>query len=417
MKVILATGSPEIDKRLQLSENHTLVDNVGDLTELMDLLNYISVDILIVNMLLDDAEGELLIGLANTAFDKNIKIVMLTEKIESYAERILVSKLANLSVHAFITFEKLNNKVLESVLSFYPEKFDFGLLAETIIKEKPVTVKEEKIIERIVNFHNKVITVVGNAELAAELAAVAGRNCDKNVMLIDFDFFDSGMDAALGIENQLKDLPDVFELIENGSLDRRKLEQCCIKLNKVKVFSLIPKFSQYKYSELMNKPISQLIDFAYKNYDLTLVHVNGSCLDLCAISVLQNTDHILITMHGDRISRRQAENYTIYMRDTHGIGQDKFHFVLFEYNEKTDALLGYFNANLPSMACISYSEKRCRFRNSKASYALRINGRNLEEYLKLLSTFKISESHKNNNKSKIFLKKILGGKNGKKVSN
>lgn len=396
LKVIIATGSSDIDSKIKLI-NHVLVDSVNDLSELIDLLNYVEVDALIVNRLLD-SEGNQLIELAKAAQTRNIKIVMLTDKVDDYQERKLISILANLSVYSYFTFEHINERVINDALNNYPDKFEFRILAETIIKEKLVTVTKEKIIERVVNFHNKVITVVGNAELTAELAVIAAKHCNKKVVILDLDFFDSGIAALLRLEESLKnnskesDFQYLLGNVDKGGVDKDCLERSCIQVKGLNLYTLVTEYRPDNYHNLKNVQIDKLIDFVYRNYDLTLVNVNASVLDEYSVMASQNSDHVILSLNGDRISRKQAENYALYMKSNFSIPLDRFNYIIFDYEETMDAPLGYFRSNIPSnqfLGYISFNRKRHTHRNSKVVYARKIYGWYLDEYLNILSQFNI----------------------------
>ncbi len=399
MKVILATGSPGIDKQIKLSEKCTIVDNVGDLSELLDLLNYVTVDSLVVNRLLDDQEGVLLVKLAQAAKAKKINVVVLTDKIDSYEERQLISSLANLSVFVFMTFDNLSGKLIEESIFNYPERFDFSILAETIVKEKAVPVIEEIIVESIVNFHNKVITVIGNSELTAELSAVAAIHCKRNVCVIDIDFLDSALDSRLGFEGKHNG-DQIFDsqrhILDNAGtirLDKDSFERYCLQLRGVPAHVFYITYRHDNYKMFSGSRIDKLIDFTYRNYDLTFVNVNGSALDKLTIVAINCSDYAIISMRGDRISRRQGENYALYMQESCGVSRDKLRYLVFEYDESTDAPKGYFKANIPGelfLGYISRNEKRIRRRNSKVPFALKIRGKYLDEYLGILLMLGIS---------------------------
>ncbi len=403
MKIIIATGSLDINKKINLAA-HIIVDSVNDLSELIDLLNYVSVDILIVNRLLDSEAGDKLIELAKTAQEKNIKIIMLTDKVDDYQERKLISVLSNLSVYSFITFADINEKTINNTINSYPKQFEFSILAETIVKEKPVTVTQERIVERIINYHNKVITIVGNAELTAELAVVAAKYCNKKVCVMDLDFWDSGLDLLLNIESDIRDssytsiYQYMTENIENTALDKNIVEQSSIKLKGLNIHTLLEEYKHSNYQDYKSIAINQLIDLIYRNYDLTVINANSSVLDEYSIIAVRNSDNVIISLNGDRISRRQSENYALYMHNTFRIPLDRFSYIVFDYDESKDAPKGYFKENIPEeqlLGFIRFNNKRHSNRNSKVIYARKIQGSHLNEYLEILQKFNISSNFNN----------------------
>lgn len=136
-KVFLVLGSDELDKKIGEFQELEVVDRESNLTTLIDLIEFIDVEYLIVNRLLDDS-GEDLIEISRRARKKNIKIVMIMSDMKSTDEKKLISALVSNSVNIFLNIDEIEEEKFIRALEDYPEEFNFQIL--TSAKDK----KEEK---------------------------------------------------------------------------------------------------------------------------------------------------------------------------------------------------------------------------------------------------------------------------------
>lgn len=166
-KVLLSIGNEEIETIFENIKGVEVVDKERDLETVKDLLEFMNIDCLIVNRLLDE-NGEELLDIAAKAKQRNIKVIVLLDDIEDFSEKKIITSLVAQDVYGFIRFKELKEDSIVNIINNYPDEFDFSFFNyETKKKsDKPkiandsVPEKAEAIAVELIN--NAVITVYSN---------------------------------------------------------------------------------------------------------------------------------------------------------------------------------------------------------------------------------------------------------------
>lgn len=254
--------------------------------------------------------------------------------------------------------------------------------------------------ENLKYYKKLVLTVWGNAEFASELAYMAAGNTNKdfNILLINLDFVSPKVDKYLNLIDERSDdieRNQTFEnILEYASEDRLSkgdiLKGCIKKLDNLYV--LMSASYTSNYDNFLDKPITKLIDLAYRHFELTILVTNNSIKDIYTISALRNSDYNIIPINADLITIQEYINHVRYLDIKYMIPVENQKFIAYEYKNKISLGERILKEHL-SKECyigkVSYSTERERCRNLNMSYAGWMDAANTAEYTDILSYFNI----------------------------
>lgn len=322
MKVFLALGNEDIEDVIKECD-FEIVDSDDNLLSLIDLIEYIDIDAIVVNRLLDD-DGEVLLKLANKAVKKSIKLVVLIEDYEDYEERRLITNLVNLGITAFVKLGDITKEILEETLHDYPQEFDFSIFSkEEIIKEKYISPDDYRKIIGIYSPYS-----VGKTVLAANLAKCYEKN-KLSVTLIDTD-------------HNKKDILYYFPLENNDYLKMTKLYK------DIQSGKEIEDISDYEIN--ISKRLKIFTDHRDSVYKITGDMIN---------TIVRNSDSNIVILDISRYLDNKLINEMLSLCDEKIIVADKmlstlnglpYKLNLNNYNKKNLNLVINKNVNLKSLS-------------------------------------------------------------------
>lgn len=123
-KIVLATGNDELTNQIKKLKDVDVIEEDEDIDVIIDLLNYVSCDFIVVNILLNPEKS---LKLAISAREKGIRIIALVSNKKSMRSEI--AALSGVGVYAFAEFDALYK--ISEFISDYPEDYDYAELAET----------------------------------------------------------------------------------------------------------------------------------------------------------------------------------------------------------------------------------------------------------------------------------------------
>ena len=128
-RLLLAVGNKEIEDQIKMLPNVTVIDSDPDVEIITDIMNYETVDFVILNTVL--SEGKSLI-LAKKAKEKSVNVIAI---LRDYRDRDFVAALVGLGVKAFASFDELQK--VSGYINEYPEEFDFNRLQKAGANGQP----------------------------------------------------------------------------------------------------------------------------------------------------------------------------------------------------------------------------------------------------------------------------------------
>ncbi|MDK2920170.1 MAG: hypothetical protein PWQ37_2903 [Candidatus Petromonas sp.] len=216
MKVFLAVGNDEIEEVIREC-SFEIVDSENNLVSLIDLLDYISLDAVIINRLLDD-DGKMVLKLAEKAHSKGVKILVLVNDFNDYEERKLITNLVNLGVTAFLKITEISKEKIENILYKYPEEFDFSVFSEPKIE----------VVEKVKSVFKEIITVYsplsqGATTVASHLAVKLAKSKNCRVCIVDYNPLKPRFKYVFDTDFEYT-LRDVLDAVERKNLSYHRLE-------------------------------------------------------------------------------------------------------------------------------------------------------------------------------------------------
>lgn len=121
-RLLLAVGNDELEEQIRNIPGASVVDSDLEIDIITDILDYETVDYVIVNTVLSKEKS---LELAKKAKEKSAKVIAL---IESHKNKELIAALVGFGVKAFIQFDEIPR--ISAYIKNYPERFDFGQLQE-----------------------------------------------------------------------------------------------------------------------------------------------------------------------------------------------------------------------------------------------------------------------------------------------
>lgn len=123
-KIIMAVGNDELANQIKKLKDIDVIEEDDDIDVIIDVLNYVSCDYIIVNILLN---VEKILKLAISAREKGIRVIALIPDKKSMRSEI--AALSGVGVYAFAEFDGLYK--ISEFISDYPEDYDYAELAAT----------------------------------------------------------------------------------------------------------------------------------------------------------------------------------------------------------------------------------------------------------------------------------------------
>jgi len=254
-------------------------------------------------------------------------------------------------------------------------------------------------------FKKLVLTVWDNFEFGCELAYQAAKASKYNVLLIDLDLLAPKADLCLNLkkypgrfinngELMKSGLDIVIDAAEKNFLSPDLIAEASIKRKDMKnLFVLTGNYKIENYEYYRDESLIKLIEKAYIGFDLTILLVNKSIYDSFTVISLSKSDFNITAINADLDKVREINNYLAFLKEKQHIPLERTKFIAFDYDIRCNLSLNVLNEATQKnlIGKVSYSRKRRVYRNLKAAYAARMEKDILNEYVKILRYFNISQ--------------------------
>ncbi len=253
------------------------------------------------------------------------------------------------------------------------------------------------------SFKRLVITVWNNAEFAGELAYIAAKMSTLEVLLIDLDLLAPKIDLVLNIKKYPSvkynnglfrgtGLNIVLDAIEKNKINARVFDEASIKRTDAKRLSILTGcYNLEDYEYYSNETLLELINEAYKNYDLTILAVNKSIYDAYTLIALNESDYNIIPLKAHTLNFREYNSYIAYLAKKQNIPIDKYLFAAFDYSNESDIEIYKIKEITQKrfLGTVGKSLERYKCRSLKAPYVKRMEKSILKEYENILALLNI----------------------------
>gem|GEM_PF-3483632 len=334
-KVLLSIGriDPKAEAAINAA-NINVIDYEDNIHIIYDVLDIVSADILIINRLLDDEEGNTLVRIAGKAKDKGIRIIILLEEMESTKERKLITRLINENVYSFIRFSEITKKKIEKNVKKYPLEFDFKMFSKARIEYKQVQVVKSMFKEVIAVYSP---LSQGSSTIAAHLAISIAKTQNCRVCLVDFNPLKPSFKKIFNREFE-NTLVNVFNALERGTLTNEKLEGFLTTSREQKNLDILAGFYDInEYYTLANDDsfpsyINQVLEKLKFLYDYVIIDTH-SWYDIYPTNEsLIKADKVIVPIYGNLFDLEEANRYITFFEKYNDFDIRKFFFVINKYS-------------------------------------------------------------------------------------
>ncbi len=292
MKVFLAVGNKGLEEIIRECDIKIL-DSEDSLVSLLELMDFINVDVIVVNRLLDD-EGDILIKIAKKATRQSIKLVVLTDDFERYEERKLITNLVNEGVNGFIKLSEISKESIQEILDNYPKEFDFSVFSEPKIE----------VIEKVKSVFKEVITVYsplsqGSTTTAAHLAMKLASSKGCRVCIVDYNplkprfkyIFDTDFEYTMA---------DALDAVVRKSLTYNRLEGLTKASKYQRNLDVLPGiYDMNEYYMSKSEQYVEIIEKLKFIYDYVIIDTHSWYDVLTTDAALKMADKILVPLRGN----------------------------------------------------------------------------------------------------------------------
>lgn len=250
----------------------------------------------------------------------------------------------------------------------------------------------EQIIRKLV------ITVWDNAEFGCELAYMAAKYTNSQVLLVDLDLLAPKADLFLNIKRHSaktvhagvfghSGLDTVMDAIGKGMLTAGVLRQASVRRRERKNLHIITgnyRIENYEYYS--EDSVSKLIDKCYRSFDITVLLVNRFIYDAFTLAALLRSDINIVAIRPDVDQFREFNTYIEFLKEKQQLTPENTKFVLFEYDKASGMNKTEANAATEGnlLGKISFSRKRLKYRSLKSPYISHIEKEVSRDYFRLL---------------------------------
>lgn len=293
-KVLLAIGNDELEELFEKIETIEIIEKERDLEVLKDLLEFMNVDYLVINRLLDE-DGKNLLDIAVLAKKKNIKVIVLLNDLEDFSEKKIITSLVAQDVYSFINFNDLKEEKIINIIENYPQEFDFKIFNNddqqvndgSIIKnvKKRQGKKRETIEVELIN--NAVIAVYSNCSSGKSVVSWILAYClkDRNYKTAVINL-DKGYSANIYYpissenNNEVMDMNSLLQNEELGYKVDKDLSVICGSLG--------------SKMDFQPDQFLKILNAARIKNNITIVDCKSELNDLTKIALQQSTIDLLV---------------------------------------------------------------------------------------------------------------------------
>jgi serine/threonine protein kinase len=252
---------------------------------------------------------------------------------------------------------------------------------------------------RIISFKKIVLAVWGNTEFACEFAYIAAKRTCFDVLLMDMDFISPKASYYLNFPQDNKDgfkptdFDDILQASKSNRISNKALMESSFAIGGMKNLRIltnshsIDNYEKYKYIKT-----EELIEIAYRTFDITIIAVNKSILDEVTIKALDKADYSIVATAASADCIGEFEDYIYHLNKKFGITPEKVRYVAYEYRAGINPVLSDIKNKIGTehyAGCVSYDPNREIYRNMQSAFAKRMSAKGINEYLAILERFSI----------------------------
>lgn len=363
VKIFFSIGNKDIEEILKQG-NYEVIDSEDNLAMLCDLLDYVEMDGLVVNRLLDSEDGSQLIRVAKKAKEKEIKVICLVDDFEDYEERKLITILINLGVTAYIKFKDLTAEMICETFEKYPKEFDFDLFAKQKVEYRDII---KSVFKQVIAVYSPVSE--GSSRIASHLAVSLARSKNCKVCIVDFNPLKPRFKEIFDMTPNFT-LSDALDGVIKQILTPERVEgltrQCKYQKNLDILFGLYD-INDYYTSKV--EQYEEIIEKLKFSYDYVVIDTHSWFDVLPTDAALRKADKVVVPVRGRPYSLEELLRYLDMFEKYQDFDIRKFGIVINQYCG-TDLTSIEINAKLkyPVLGYISknnsYQEGNC-FKNQK----------------------------------------------------
>ncbi|HOJ12389.1 MAG TPA: protein kinase [Clostridiales bacterium] len=269
--------------------------------------------------------------------------------------------------------------------------------------EKTSNVIDIVITDDTLHIGKLILTIWGNTEFACELAYIASKMTQLNILLVDLDLLSPSVDLFLNIKKHSEGLVGegilnesginiVLNSIEKGYFTREDLLRACIKRKDLKnLYILTGNYRLENYEYYNNEGLIKLIEKSSQIFDILILAVNKSIYDSFTILCLIKSDLNIIPIRADIDKFREFNNYIAFLKEKQQIPMDKTKFVAFDYCPSWNLDKGTIEEIVQHnyLGKVGYCPRRAKYRNLKIPYARKMDQDIIKDYISIIQKLKI----------------------------
>lgn len=290
-------------------------------------MDFIEVDFIIINRLLDDNDGSTLKKIAKKVNSKNIKIIAISDDFNDYEERKLVTSLVNFNVNVFLKFSELDK--IEEYINDYPKEFDFSIFNT---KEKEV-----EFVETVNSVFKEVIAVYsplsqGSSIISTHLAIALAKSKNCRVCIVDGNPLKPSFKKIFDTDFNFT-LVDALSAVERENLSYEIL-QSYTKASKYQknldILAGIYDINEYYMSS--KEQYLQIIEKLKFNYDYVIIDTHSWYDVLTSDAALTIADKVIVPVKGNKHDINQVNRYLSTFEKYNDFDIKKFYAVVNHYS-------------------------------------------------------------------------------------
>lgn len=323
MKIFIAIGNDSLEEVVRTGK-YEIVDAEDNLQSLYDLLDFVQVEGLIINQLLD--QGSMLQKIAEKAVKKGIRVVVLIKNFTGYEERKIITGLVNVGVTGFLELDKVTGEGLAQILEKYPEKFDFGLFAETKVEYREVV---HSVFKQVFTVYSP--TGQGATTVAGHLAAALAKESNSSVCLLDYNPIKPWIARVMDTKAEFG-LQQALDATTKGNLTPELLQGIVKQSKNIKnlyFMAGISDLNDYYTSNLVQyEEILQKIRFIF---DYVVVDTHSYYDMLPTDAALRLADKIILPLEADKYTIEHVNRLIKMFQQYEDYNIEKFNAVFNAY--------------------------------------------------------------------------------------
>lgn len=380
MKIFIAIGNDSLEEVVRTGP-YEIVDAEENLQTLHDLLDFIQVEGLIINRLLDHGEG-LLERISEKAVKKGIRVVVLVKDFTGYEERKIITGLVNVGVTAFMELGKVTGEGLAQILEKYPEKFDFGLFAETKVEYREVV---HSVFKQVFTVYSP--TGQGATTLAAHLAAALAKESNSSVCLLDYNPLKPWVARVMDTKAEFG-LQQALDATTKGNLTPELIQGIVKQSKNIKNLSYMAGI--YDINDYYTSTVAQYEEILQKlrfTFDYVVVDTHSDYDMFSSDVALRLADKVLVPIEADKYSIEHVNRMIKMFEQYEDYSIEKFKAIFNAYEgHNLTSIEAESSISIPVLGYITYNKAY------RSHFNLFNHKKAIQEYIDIIKKLNVKAS-------------------------